>query len=31
MKQEADRPKDREDVARLEALARLSRRLGQSE
>ncbi len=31
MKQEADRPKDREDVARLEALARLSRRLGAPE
>lgn len=31
MKRETDRPKDREDVARLEALARLSRRLGAPE
>lgn len=31
MKGKADRPKDREDVARLEALARLSKRLGAPE
>lgn len=30
MKRESDRPKDREDVERLEAIARLSRRLSRS-